>query len=252
MYIVIPSHARPKQLQNKTLALLKRHNIDMDIVFVFVSPESYDEYLPISNEYGFMLINSKANILDTRNHIIEYFDENQQIIEMDDDVEEILDFQLGEKGKPVENLFELFKESFKLFEKMDGGLWGFNANCNMFYIKDFKDKWGLYSIINSCLGYVNKKNVILTVPEKEDFERVLYFYKHKLPIVKRCRYGIKTKYWTNKGGIQDRYDKEKRTEIQNISADMILNNHSDCCYGRKRNNGIIDIRFRSSDPLRLC
>ena len=73
MYIVIPSHARPKQLQNKTLALLKRHNIDMDIVFVFVSPESYDEYLPISNEYGFMLINSKANILDTRNHIIEYF-----------------------------------------------------------------------------------------------------------------------------------------------------------------------------------
>ena len=178
-------------------------------------------------------------------------DIQSKIIELDDDVEDILDFELSNKGEPVENLYELFKQSFKLFEKMDGGLWGFNANCNVFYVSDFKDKWGLYSIINSCLGYVNKKNVILTVPEKEDFERVLYFYKHKLPIVKRCRYGIKTKYWTNKGGIHDRYDKEKRTEIQNISADMILNNHSDCCYGRKRNNGIIDIRFRSSDPLKL-
>jgi hypothetical protein len=250
MYIVIPSHARPKQLQTKTLALLKRHNIDMSIVFVFVSPESYDEYKPIAKIYEFRLIPSKDTILDTRNHIIEFFAEDELIIEMDDDVEDIIDFSI-DKGEPVENLMELFKESFKLIENMEGGLFGFNANCNQFYINDFIDKWGLYSIINSCLGYINKKKILLSVPEKEDFERCLCFYKWGLPIVKRCRYGIKTKYWTNKGGIQDRYDKDKRTEIQNISASMILNNHSDCCYGRKRKNGIVDIRFRSNDPLKI-
>lgn len=248
MNIVIPSHARKLQFEHKTLHLLKKHNIEMDKVFVFVSPESYDDYLSLSIQYGFMLVLSKNNILDTRNHIIQYFPQDQKIIELDDDIEDILDFQ---EGKPVTDLLQLFKESFKCFDNMHGGLFGFNANCNLYYVKDFKDKWGLYSIINSCIGYINNKDVILTVPEKEDFERCLYFYKHKLPIVKRFRYGIKTKYWTNKGGIQDRYDKEKRTEVQNISADMILTNHNDCCYGRKRKNGIVDIRFRSSDPLKL-
>ena len=243
--IIIPSHERFNQIQNKTLSLLKKHNIPMDKVFIFVSPESYDEYLEIQDVN---LVLSKNTITDTRNHIIEYFDEDTKIIELDDDVEDIIDFSTD---KSVENLNDLFIDNFNLFENTQGGLWGFIANTNKYYVKSFDDKYGLYSIINSCLGYINKKDCNLSVPEKEDFERCLYFYKNKLPIIKRCRYGIKTKYWTNKGGIQDRYDKEKRKEVQNISANLLLENHSDCCYGKARPNGIIDIRFRSRDPLKL-
>ena len=97
MFIAIASHQRPKQLQEKTLALLKKHKFNFSNVYIFVSPSSYDEYLPISNKWNFNLIKSKNSILDTRNHIIQYFNENDKIVEMDDDVEDI---QHTLKGTP--------------------------------------------------------------------------------------------------------------------------------------------------------
>ena len=79
---------------------------------------------------------------------------------------------------------------------------GFNANINNFYA-DGKDKFGLYSIINSCCGYVNCKSIKLTVSEKEDFERCILMFRMGYPILKRCGYGIKTKYWTIKVVFRD-------------------------------------------------
>ena len=246
--VAIASHKRGKQLQEKTLSLLDKHRIDFDYVFVFCSSESYDEYEEISKEWGFNLVLSKNSIMDTRNHIIDFFEEGTRVIEMDDDVEDILHIKKGMKSKPVKKLKGLFEECFDMLD--DNGLWGFNANTNSFF-SDGADKWGLYSIINSCLGYINDKRIKMTVSEKEDFERCIQMYKLGLNILKRSGYGIKTKYWTNKGGIQDRYGKEKRIEVQRQSAENIMKKYPWCCYKKVRANGIVDIRFRSKDPLKL-
>ena len=77
--IAIPSHQRPEQLQRKTLTLLKRHKIDMGVVYIFSSPISHNEYKNIAKSWGVNLIKSKKSILDTRNHIIKYFPENAKI-----------------------------------------------------------------------------------------------------------------------------------------------------------------------------
>tara|TARA_R110002096_G_scaffold79948_5_gene187716 strand:- start:2053 stop:2724 length:672 start_codon:yes stop_codon:yes gene_type:complete len=221
--------------------------MDMENVYVFSSPESYDEYEIISKKWNFNLINSKNSILDTRNHIINYFPENTKIIEMDDDVEDIEVTIKGEKNTSVNNLIDLFNESFDLIG--EAGLWGFNANTNNYFSAGI-DKRGLYSIINSCLGYINDKRIKLTVSEKEDFERCIQFYQLEIPILKRAGYGIKTKYWTNKGGIQAKYDFDRRKEVQAESADAIMEKYPGMCYKRKRPNGIIDIRFLR-DPLKF-
>ena len=244
--IAIASHERPKQLQEKTLSLLKRHGVKMDKVFVFASPESFITYSDIAKVWGFNLIESKASILDARNHIIEYFDEGAKIIEMDDDVEDIEVTVKGQKNSSVKNLIMLFNETFEKLGKV--GLGGFNANTNNYFAMG-EDKFGLYSIINSCLGYVNDKRIKLTVAEKEDFERCIQFYKLELPILKRTGYGIKTKYWKNKGGIQDRYDFEKRKQVQRESAEQIMEKYPEFCFTKERKNGIVDIRFRR-DPLK--
>ena len=146
--IAIASHKRPEILQSKTLNLLKKHKMSMRKVYVFVSPESYEDYLPIKNKWKFNLIEgNNSTILQTRNNIIDYFKEGQNIIELDDDVDDIEITLKGKKNKPVTDLKELFNESFDMIAS--GGLYGFNANTNNFFAGGI-DKFGLYSIINSC------------------------------------------------------------------------------------------------------
>ena len=245
--IAIPSHKRPEMLQSTTLNLLKKHKISMKKVYIFVSPESYQDYIPIKNKWNFNLIEAdNSSILKTRNNIIDYFKEGQNIIEMDDDVEDIEVTVKGKKNKPVENLKKLFNESFDIITS--GGLFGFNANTNNFFASGI-DKYGLYSIINSCLGYKNNKKIKLTVAEKEDFERCILFYELNLPILKRTGYGIKTNYWKNKGGIQGHYDFKKRIEVQKESAEQLLKKYPWATRKQVRKNGIVDLRFYK-DPLK--
>ena len=144
-------------------------------------------------------------------------------------------------------MIRFFNDSFSLIPY--GGLWGVNANTNN-YFADGVDKFGLYSIINSCLGYVNNKQIKLTTKEKEDFERCILFYQMKLPILKRTGFGIKTKYWTNKGGLNDDYNFEKRIKVQRDSAKYLMKKYPGMCYEHVRSNGLVDLRFRK-DPLKL-
>tara|TARA_Y100000385_G_scaffold286987_1_gene350190 strand:+ start:10682 stop:11455 length:774 start_codon:yes stop_codon:yes gene_type:complete len=245
--IAIASHKRPEILQSKTLNLLKKHKISMKKVYIFVSPESYKDYIPIKNKWNFNLIGGdNSTILKTRNNIIKYFNEGENIIEMDDDVEDIEVTVKGKKNRSVKNLKGLFNESFDMIHS--GGLFGFNANTNNFFASG-NDKYGLYSIINSCLGYKNDKRIKLTVSEKEDFERCIKFYELNLPILKRTGYGIKTNYWKNKGGIQGHYDFKKRIEVQKKSAEQLLQKYPWAARKQVRNNGIVDLRF-NKDPLK--
>jgi len=245
--VAIASHKRPEILQSKTLTLLKKHNISMKKVFVFVSPESYEDYLPIKNKFKFNLVGGdNTTILKTRNNIIDYFKEGQNILEMDDDVNDIEITLKGKKNKPVTDLKELFNESFQIIHQ--GGLFGFNANTNNFFAGGI-DKFGLYSIINSCLGYKNDKRIKLTVSEKEDFERAIQFYELNLPILKRTGYGIKTCYWKTPGGIQAHYDFKKRVEVQKQSAEQLLEKYPWSARKQVRKNGIVDLRFYR-DPLK--
>jgi len=243
--IAIASHERLKLFEDKTITFLKKHNVDFAKVYVFVSDLSYLSYEPLSEKYGFNLLNSNNNllkfnnnsILTTRNNIINYFEEGAKILEMDDDIDDIIDFTTN---KGVDNFVELVDESFKLIS--DGGLFGFSAQANKFFSNGI-DKFGLYSIINSCCGYINDKKIELTVYEKEDYERCIQFYKINLPILKRGNYGIKTKYWKNQGGIQSRYSWEKRVTVQRESALWLKKLYPEYVRIQIRSNGIYDIRF---------
>lgn len=244
--IAIPSHARPDQLQSKTLALLKKHHIPMDSVYVFASPTSMSDYRPIAQEWGFFLVETGPSILEARNHIIQFFPDGMAVVEMDDDIEDVKTTLKGEPGKSVDDLTSVFKESFTLLGGR--GLWGLNAQDNAFFGSG-RDQFGLRSIINSCLGYYNDRSIVLSVPQKADFQRCILFYLHGRPILKRGGYGIKTKYWSNKGGLHDRYGMARRREIQAESAHALYSKYPGLVYERIRKDGMVDIRFRSRDPL---
>lgn len=220
------------------------------MVYVFCSSEFEREYISVARVWGFNTILSKDSITETRNHIIQFFQEGQQIVEMDDDIKEVVRVIPGKRVTPVKSLDMLIKRSF---EKLPNGkgLWGVNATDNN---RDGKnrgiDKYGSYAIINSFCGYVNDKRIVLTVPEKEDFDRSAQFVELDMPVLKRTGYGIRTKYWKNSGGIQSRYGFEKRVAVQRRSAKMLMKKFPRFFAASTRKNGIVDIRVRRSKMTR--
>ena len=242
MKIAIPSHNRVNILKAKTYKLLLERGFDENDIFIFT--DNFDEY---KDEFKNVIL-SKDSITEKRNHIIEYFDEGEQIVEMDDDIDDIQTTKSGEDNKSVMNLKEFYEENFKML--FAGGMWGINSTHNNFFATG-EDKYGLQlvSICATLCGYINDKRIKMTLKEKEDFERVLLYYQMKKPILKRCGYGIKTNYWSGKGGIASDYDFEERINIQKESADYLLEKYPEYVYQKERKNGIVDIKFRRKKHL---
>ena len=239
MKIAIPSHNRYEIIQTHTLPLLQKYNFDFDSVFVFVSKSQLSKYLEIQKKWGFNLVEGKEGILNQRNYIIEYFEEGEQIVEIDDDVKDIIDLSCL---KPIIDL-KLLVES--LFEKTNG-LWGINGAVNPRSHR--KSAFGSYFICNAFCGYTNDKSIKLTLQEKEDYERcALYLDKNK-EIYKNRQYAIKTKYWKNEGGID--YDFETRKKVNNECANILLAKYPHYFYLNTQKNGIVNPVFRSSSLLK--
>jgi len=233
--IAIPTHNRNKMLRDKTLKFLSRQNISQQRIFIFPS-NSTDFENREGEHYNIVRNEDNDSILKARNTIVNYFSEGTKILEMDDDINYICKFGNME----VSNFQELIINCFK---KCGDGIFGFNAGNNDYYWTN-DERMGLMPIIGSCCGYTNDKSIILTLKEKEDYERVIMFYERgKLPY-KFCQYGIKTRYWKNKGGIQDRYDFEERLKVQAEVANYLVRTYPHYCYARKRRNGLVDIRFK--------
>ena len=240
--IAIPSHDRVLMIQNKTLAFLARHSITPKKIYVFVSSESYDLYVENLSHLEVNVVHGKDTITDTRNCIVDYFQQAQKVLEMDDDIEDIIYMEKEQPNRPVEDFHKFISESFALLK--GSGIFGINAMTSNFYATS--DKYGLYSLIGSCVGYFNEKSVRLELPEKEDFERVVKFYKLGVPVLKRTNYGTKTKYWVNAGGIQSRYPPKERIVRNGDCGRRIMEMYPGVFYPHKRKNGIIDVRFRKN------
>ena len=82
MKIVIPSYNRSNIIMSKTIALLERLDVPMNIIYVFVIEEeicSYKNILPNSIN----LIAGPLGLHNMRNFITNYFDEGQELLCMD-------------------------------------------------------------------------------------------------------------------------------------------------------------------------
>ena len=237
--IVVPSYNRLSKLQARTLDFLFRHNIEHSKIYIFAHPLSFDEYKEFfdSKYPNINVIESKGGIKNSRNYITEYFDEGTNIVSIDDDVDELIDLNTNQ---PIQNLDGFIKESFNMCAN---GIFGVCALNNKFY-SNMKDKFGLQSIVATFCGFVNYKSIVLTLDLMEDYEKVIKYYQSNKTVLKRSWVGIKTKYWTNKGGIQTELDCLKRIQLQNFCANELKSRYPDYVFHRKRKNGLIDIRFK--------
>ena len=134
MKVAIPSYRRSNELKTKSLQMLERYKVCKEDIEIFVG--NYDEYLIYSNLLpDYKIIIGEVGIDKIRMFMSNYYNDNEKILYLDDDIEKI---EKLEDGKLVEiDLFYKFiKEGFDICEKNNSKIWSIYPTRNAFFMKN--------------------------------------------------------------------------------------------------------------------
>ena len=194
--ITIPSYNRLRQL-DKLLSYLLLNNIDSNNIYVFADPSNYAEYLIGLDKYNINILQGVNGLINQRNHMRNYFNDNTNILYLDDDFISV---------KSPDEKFDFINEVNNMFTNM------INNNCylgsinptNNLYFCSGKDKYGLYL----CVGcfYLERNLKLkefekLIVDEKEDYTRTLIHYIFAGKVYRNDRFCVNHKYNFSSGGM---------------------------------------------------
>lgn len=215
--IAIPTYKRYELLKNNTLNVLQKHNISKNLIYIFVANKIeynlYTKHIPI-NMYNKIIIGKKG-LKHQRNFITKYFEENVNIVNMDDDISNIKELyyktssnkksrkNYNYKLKTLNNLDKFIKTAFKLCKKHNLYLWGIYPIPNPFFMNTTISK-DLKFIVGPFWGVINRhdSDLYATINEKENVERSIKYYIKDKGTLRFNNVTIETKYYKNPGGMQ--------------------------------------------------
>ena len=162
-FIAIPSFKRVEVIKEKTLSLLKNSKVSKDKIYIFVSTKSdFDEYTEKldHNTYNKIINTNVTGISYNRNYIIDYFNENDQVVFMDDDIDHVKR-KTGNKIDDIKDMNAFFVKAFKIIKKYDVFLWATKNMYNAFYKNLMKDEGilGLELFSGDLMGIINRKDM---------------------------------------------------------------------------------------------
>jgi len=212
--IAIPTYKRGETLKEKTLKLLENENINKDSVYIFFANQ---EELESYNLKGYKnLIVGVLGLTNQRNFIVNYFDEGELILWLDDDLSEIKSVEKDDQkiGKAFDNKYkdatvaEAANIGFTKLIEHECSLFGIYPVNNKGFLKIDNISTSLKYIIGCFYGTINKKELFLfEVDEsnggaKEDFLRTCMLYEKEGKVVRLNYFTAITNYYDEKGGLQ--------------------------------------------------
>lgn len=205
--LIIPSYKRQDQLQDKTLKVLDRYNINPDNVIIFVANEEeekiYKEALR-NNKYNNVQL-AVPTIGAARNFIEQkYFNEGQYVVSLDDDLTGIYKMIDKKTLKEVDSFEdELIFKGYDLMKENGSKCWGIYAASNPFFMSHSVTT-DLCYIIASCYGFIVEHNEFLErkTNHGEDYEYSIRQYIHNGSLLRFNNYTVKTKYFGT-GGLEE-------------------------------------------------
>ena len=241
--VAIPSHNRTKVIDNKTLKLLRHYNIDPERVYVFVAPEEYNEYKKkIAPEYN--LVEGALGIKENRKAISDYFDEDQPILCLDDDIKWICQMFCVRGGRQrldkIKCLETLIFDVFEKLEEEQCNLAGFYPIDNPFFMKQHISN-DLRFIIGNCKFFFNKKkleNRKFTL--LEDFETTMKYYLEDGKVIRYNNFVCVTNYKILKWNLS--------AEDKKLEVDLFHHKYKEFTSIKHKVNGNCDIKFIKNPP----
>jgi hypothetical protein len=230
--IAIPSYNRPDLIQVKTLALLHRHRIPANKINIFVAnQEQYDLYkakIP-AWLYGKLVI-GVIGLRNQRNFIMDYYPEGAHIVQMDDDLDKIMELIIkpanarasrssksSRQLRPIEDLDRFITKAFEICKEKGIFLWGVYPLANARFMSP-KMTTDLRFIVGPFWGTINRHrpDLQITIDEKENAERTLQHYTIDGAVLRFNNVGIETRYYKNKGGMQDEGKDRKEEALKSV------------------------------------
>ena len=192
--ICIPSYKRAGILNMKTLPMLERYNIPKDIIYIFVAnPEEYNNYVNIIGD-SYRIIIGEVGMANIRNFITNYFDEGDHLIMIDDDIKDIKCYK-----SEFTILSEFFEWAFELCLENNTRLWGIYPVNNAYFMTP-RITFGLQYICGGLYGVINNKNLLVSINDKEDFQRSIQYYLEDGKTIRFNYVGIDTKGYAGQDG----------------------------------------------------
>ena len=241
--IVIPSYQRSKELKLKTLLFLNNHKIKNKDIFIFIRSDDnkLDDYMLLKNEgYNIVVTNNVKGIGRTHNYITKYFEPDEFIIELDDDVLDII-------NKDKQSITNFEEEMMLMKDKMIenklsyGGLY----SCpNTYFMKkeNFMDDY-TYNL-RYCLGLCRlrfiRKDVVLQTNYCEDFENNILYYIRDGGILRNNTIVGITKNYALGGCNGD----GRTNETERIDKQFLADTYPEYCRLYVRKNGKTDLRLK--------
>jgi hypothetical protein len=241
MKIAIPSYKRASTIRIKTLQYLLECGVNMADVYIFVANDKeFESYKYLVADLGVNLIAGVPTLCAQRNFITNYFKEGEEVACLDDDVEGIY-LKIDDKKTVKElNFAGMCKEGFLLCNKHNTKLWGIGAVLNPFFLK-FDHSIDLKYIVGCFWGYIVDKTLVISLEDKEDFERTILAYHKYGAVVRLNKYAPKTNYYKEAGGMQETRTAQRVTD----SANILLQRWPQYCVlntGKKSNHTEIRLR----------
>ncbi len=235
---VVPSYQRPNICKEQTLAFLKKHNVDdTDIYLVLRNDDPYiNDYIDRATNMNILLTDVKG-VGRTHNYITEYFDEDEFIVEIDDDLQELLD----NERTPITDFKGIVEEMRSKMEEEKisyGGTYQVNnpkfMSGNPHYTTDLRYMLG-------CVRFrFVRKDILLETNYAEDFENTILHYIRDGKILKNNWIAPKTRNYQDGGCKSDGRDinTEKSDKV------FLYNKYPQYCKLFQRKSGVWDLRLR--------
>ncbi len=251
--IAIPTYNRPLILMNKTIKLLRKHNIPVEKVLIFVKDKdqrSLIENLTLKNEYIKNIIETGAEgIKDTRNFLQEYFYNNEEyenVLYLDDDIKELHDYD-----KPVENLIELTNNIFDELKEENLYICGLSPYHNKFFLKHKTTKTLKYICGAYRAERIRRDKPIIYTPIGH-FEDQLFSCEYFLRdggVMRKNWIAIETKYFETQGGICGQMGgKKERMQEALVNKDFMIEKYPNMCRAVEKKYGW-DVRLKHNFKL---
>lgn len=207
--IAIPTYKRYETIINKTLKMLKEGGIKNNIINIFVADENEEELYSKYIDNDIKIIIGKKGITSQRNFIVDYYDEGEKIISIDDDIE-CLYYKNNNKLEIVKDLSSFFNMAFNELIKSGLYIWGIYPVKNIMFMRQ-NTTYDLRFIVGFFYGFINRKceGLLCTnINEKEDYMTTLNYYLKDGGVVRLNEYCVKHKKHScgGLGKMQDRID----------------------------------------------
>jgi len=210
--LAIPTYKRSDSIASKTLKYLKQVGYPANLIYLFVVAEEeqiYKERVP-ADLYGQIVI-GPVGLCAMRNRITDFFEENEIIIQMDDDVKGI---------KSTLSFKDIFSILYLRLMHPDEpcGLSGVLPNDDTRRFKNASTTH-LTHILGSFFMCRNHKDIQISHTEKEDMERSILYFKKYGRVLRFQGAGVSTNYKGGTGGLQSQGRSERcASEIESLKV----------------------------------